>query len=437
MTSPRDKDILSIDGWPGGINNRSRETENVTIDNRLRIPTGQFLRGAKNVDLTVQGKSLRRRGYTLADTGYCHSLWRHKNVPFALMVKDGYLCKISGPVPDVDNVTTVDWGRPMSYAQVNDRVYFSNGDTVGCIGFDGALRNWGIPVPLTPIASATPGLGLNAGDYQVALTYIDAYGEESGASEPVVVTVAQGAGISVALPPAPTEAVRTHIYATQANSEVFALWQPVSAATTSANLGAAGAGDGRVLETHHLAPPIAGHIVRYFNGRMYIAAKDVVMFTESLRYGLIRYSQSVYMMPDEVTLMEPTVDGLYIGYGNTIVFIAGDNPYEVGQKQSIARGAVEGTGTQVPGRFLGEPSIDYLPVWWSQQGGMVAGLQGGQVRQLTEDRLAVPTFGAGAILPREREGMMHLISSLRQPGENSFGASDSVVAEIRRNAMKT
>ena len=68
---------------------------------------------------------------------------------------------------------------------------------------------------------------------------------------------------------------------------------------------------------------------------------------------------------------------------------------------------------------------------------MEVGLPGGEIRQLTQDRLAVPDFSSGAILAREKEGMRHLVSVLKQPGENALGASDSVVAEIRRNALKT
>lgn len=436
MTSPRDNDILTLAGWPGGINNRARETENVNIDNRLRIPAGEFLRSAINVDLTQQGKPIRRRGYASVVEGFTHSLWRVGDAPFALVVREGYLCTVSGPEPLVEQVTTVDWSRPMSYTTVNDRVYFSNGLDKGYITFDGELRPWGLPVPATPALSLTPSLGLNAGQYQVAVTFTGADGEEGGASEAATITVAQGGGFTVAMLSAPVEAVQRNVYVTQANSEVFTLYATVPAATLSVDVSLSGMGAGRVLETQHLESVIAGDIVRYFNGRIYFSVGEAVFFTEALRYGLVRYSQALYMMPKPVALLEPSEDGLYVGYGKTVVFLGGNNPYDVSNTRVNSRGAVPGTGTRVPGYFL-DRELEHLPVWWTQQGGLVAGLPGGEAQQLTQDRLAVPSFGAGAILAREREGMRHLVSALRQPGENSFGASDSVVAEIRRNAVKT
>lgn len=436
MTSPRDKDILTIPGWPGGINNRARETENVNVDNRLRIPAGEFLRSAINVDLTQQGKPLRRRGYASVEAGFAHSLWRVGDVPFALMVRDGYLCTVSGPEPLIEQLTSVDWSRLMSYTTVNDRVYFSNGLDKGYITFDGQLRPWGTPVPAVAVLTPTADLSLNAGQYQVAVTYTGADGEEGGASEAGTITVVQGGGFTVAMPAAPAEAVQRNVYVTQANSEVFTLYRTVPAATLSVVVSLSGMGAGRVLETQHLEPVIAGDIVRYFNGRIYFAVDEAVFFTEALRYGLVRYSQALYMMPKPVTLLEPSEDGLYVGYGDTVVFLGGGNPYDVTNTRVNSRGAVLGTGTRVPGYFL-DRELEHVPVWWTQRGGMVAGFPGGEAQQLTQDRLAVPSFGAGAILAREREGMRHLVSTLRQPGENSFGASDSVVAEIRRNAVTT
>lgn len=436
MPSPRDRDILTIPGWPGGINNRARETEDVNIDNRLRIPAGEFLRGATNVDLTSKGKPLRRRGYELTEAGFAHSLWRSGDAPFALMVRDGQLCKVSGPEPLVEELQAVDLSRPMSYTTANDRVYFSNGLQKGYVDFDGAVHPWGLPIPAQPLLSLTADLGLNAGRYQVAVTYTGADGEEGGASEPTTIEVAQGGGFTVAMPAAPAEAAQRNVYVTQADSEVFTLYRTLPAATLSLTIAQAGMGAGRVLETQHLEPVIPGDIIRYYNGRIYFAVDEAVFFTEALRYGLVRYAQAMYMMPKPVTLLEPAEDGIYVGYGGTVVFLQGNDPYNVENRRVNARGAVPHTGTRVPGYFFGR-EIEDVPVWWTQQGGMVVGFPGGEAEQLTEDRLAVPSFGAGAILAREREGMRHLVSALRQPGQDSFGASDSVVAEIRRNAVKT
>ena len=435
MPTPLDNDVLRMDGWPKGVNNRLRETEaEAGSRNQFEIPNSPWLRAGINVDLTRLGHPLRRSGYAKLSDGFTHSLWNDPGIDYALCVHEGWLSKVS-----TDNgvlltpLIEVTPYLPMAYIVVNSVVYYANGVDKGRV-IDGEVAHWGMPEPGQPEVGTTDGT-LFPGAYHVALTFEDYYGEEYGACDPVEITVESGAIIVTPPTPWPDTVNKCNVYVTQANSEVYyltkSLFDPGTVTVTQPDLG-----NGRVLETLDFKQPQLGHILAYFNGRIYIARNDTVIFTEPLRYGVTRPAQGIYMFPERVELLAATNDGLYVGHKGQVSFLAGMDPYDVTQIAAQPYGPIPRAMTYIAGERLGV-SERHVPVWWGMDGAMVAGLPGGQVRQLTRDRLAVPKHELGAMMLREREGMSQVVSVLRRGSEtNAMGASDSVVAEIRRDCVK-
>src|SRR3546814_18967555 len=74
----------------------------------------------------------------------------------------------------------------MAYVYSNGRIYWSNGQVRGFVLADKSIYPWGIDTPpIQPLLQTTATGGLDAGRYQVAITWMrdingDA-GEESGA----------------------------------------------------------------------------------------------------------------------------------------------------------------------------------------------------------------------------------------------------------------
>lgn len=433
MATPEDDDVLSMPGWPYGVNNRAREYEALAQTDKP-IPASQVLREAVNVDLTTLGHPLRRTGYEQLSSGYTHSLWSAPDLDYGLFVRDGWLTSLSEQGLETQ-LTQVHAYAPMSYATVNGVVYYSNGMDQGCASVLEAWH-WGLPTPPEPVAAVSPGGALYAGTYQIALTYVDADLEESGASTVITVAVPANSALTVTIPgPWPSAATTARVYVSQPNGETLYHAQSVNVPAT-VSITPDNMARGRILDTLDLQPPKPGGIVRYYSGRMYIARRDTVIFTEALRYGLTRPAQGIYMFPADVTLLEPTTDGVYVGYKGGVVFLAGTDPYNVTQVNVLPSSPVPRASCMVPGERLGA-GVATVPVWWGQDGAMVAGMPGGQVKQLTRDRLAVPKFQLGAALYREREGISQVVSTLRRGGEqNTMGATDSVVAEIRRNTIQ-
>lgn len=432
MPTPSNSDLLEMNGWPRGINNRARETEPViTTDARDKIPASQFLREAVNVDLTRFGHPLRRKGYALESSGYTHSLWAEPHSDVGYCVHEGKLCEVSssGEIRELQDIHAY---APVSYAYINDVVYWINEvERGGIVG--GQSTFWAVGKPPAPVLTLENEPILQEGHYRVAFACIDAKGEEYGAVESSMY-VPEGKGLSALLTGPWTEnAVAVKVFVSRPDGEVLyeipvELYYPEKISIRPDLLGR-----GRECETLDLDAPPVGHIVRYYNGRLYVAHKNTVVFTEPLRYGLTRPATNIYMFPTRIRLLEPVVDGIYVGHDYGVDFLQGVDPFDVRQTNVLRHAPIQRAVTHVPGEFMDAAEGD-VPVWWGVDGAMVAGMPGGQIKQLTKDRLAVQSFNAGAMMYREQEGMAHVVSSMAKAGEESrLAATDSAVATVRKN----
>lgn len=423
MPTPDDQSLSRFEGFPGGVNNRMRETER---------SDGQFLRSAVNVDLSAEGKPRRREGYAQVSPGYYHSLWRDPAMPYALCVKNGQLTRLDGEEPLETALTPVNAVNLMSYAYLNGYVYWSNGVETGRVAPDGAVLPWGMVVPAQPAVAVAAGRGLSEGCYRVAVSYIDVDGVEHGACEPVQVDVPAGGGLDITTGSStfPARAAYAEVFVTAAGSETLYSVGTLQAPGTL-SIGQADIGQGRPIETLFKEAPFPSQLVCEFSGRIYMAVGNALFFTDPLRYELVTPETNLIMFPSEITLLQPAHTGLYVGHQSAVDFLGGTDPFDMQRRLVSSYGAVLGTGKQIPGHHFGLP-LDYVPVWWGQKVGFVLGQPGGEVRMLTRDRIATQNFGAGAVFTREHEGMTQLISSLRQPNGGIARATDSAVAEIRR-----
>lgn len=338
-----DRQLLRMDGWPGGINNRIRETEQRDDREDGGFPNSAYLRKALNVDLTSEGHPLRRRGYTLAEAGYAHSVYYAWEFDLYFVVINGEL-KVGRNTNELVTIANVDRYLHMSYAVHAEDVYFMNGKNSGKYTPSG-LEVWPGPEQ----------------DFEI-------YDDE---------------GLELV----------DNVYRTM---------------------------------------PI-GQLVESFNGRIYVAKDDEIWFSEGMSTHLSRHATNYYMMARYIRMMVASGDGIYVGTENSVIYLNGRNPFEAQQDRVYHHGVIPHAFARVPGEKFGVGDEDSVPVFWTHDGVLSVGLPGGEVRQLTRDRLAVPEHGFGAVSIREREGMSHIVSSLQKGGDaNNMGASDSVVAEVRR-----
>lgn len=393
------------------------------------LPEGA-LREALNVDLSDAGKPRRRAGYTkvYADT-LCHSVF---TVPgMTVFVANGVLKRLNPDYTVTELQAGLDPQRFVSYDFVDGVLYWMNGAQAGRVLPSGTAAPWWVPGPAgEPLVAASSVGGLDAGSYQVAVTFEDAGGRESGAGLATVVSVPAGGGISLASIPQ-GDADTVNVYLSAANGHTLYLHRALPMGLTSAHLGVGVRG--RPLETQFLDPLPSGQILRHFYGRMLSAAGSTLFYSEAFRPGLCRLSRNYLQYPEPITVVQPVVDGVFVVADKTYFVQALGTP-EQAQATVDDTGGVLGTGLRVDASYFNLQEVSGDIGCWFGAEGLVLGLPGGQVLRMTEGRLALDAYGRGASLARRKDGIQQVLTAV-QGQASGFAAAELVVDEVRRNGI--
>ncbi|NUS38246.1 MAG: hypothetical protein HOQ02_04385, partial [Lysobacter sp.] len=351
MTTPRDKQLLRSSGFPYGVNNLAKEEALPRDPN-----TGEViaLREAENVDLDSSGKPSRRDGYTLVQAGSrMHSAWSDDYLPFGFEVDGEALYAVQADESRDLLVSGLALGLPLSYARINDAVWWTNSVQSGQVTLELETRGWSAPHPNgEPSVAAAADGALDPGRYQVAVTFLDQWGRESGAERAVVVTLDSVGAIAVTNLPQPPAGCRVRVYLTGANDAVLHAAVTVDAGVTTVLL--TQPAQGRRCDTLGLRPMPAGQLVAYGNGRQYVARGNEVLYSPALRYGLydpkaarVGFVQRV----DMLAFVGEGTDGagLFVSDGKRTYFFGAPDPANWSQRIAYPCGAVPGQIALVPG----------------------------------------------------------------------------------------
>lgn len=416
--------------WPKGMNTAKSATA-------LRADE---LRHAHNVDFDKAGKSYRRKGRDLLFAGYAHSGFSDELWPYGMYVSEGTLYRVeqqpNGAISRTSHYS-VSMLEKMSYTIVNDRLMYTNGQLVRSAGLDGDDREWGVEQPPgQPLLSASAGGSYDEGKYQVAITFVSLTGEESGTGLASEVTLAQSQSIMLSSIPQPVDTtLRLRIYCTATNGDALYQVREIASGITTYLLDREHY-PGKMLATQFCERVPPSRIVRMHKGRVYFVIDDMLCWTEPLRYGLYKPHENYVKFTAPPNMVESVDDGLFVGTGNRTMFLPGSDPKKFEQRVVDQHGTIPGTGLQLRGSHFGDEQYSGpVAVWWSNSGNLLLGTPGGRTKSLTEQRLSMPSYEAGATIFRESGGMKHLLSVLRNPNGSGFSATDDAVAEVVRNGV--
>ncbi|MBW8777385.1 MAG: hypothetical protein JF596_21070, partial [Stenotrophomonas sp.] len=218
MPPVRDDELRQAPAWPLGLNNTAEEKSLPLSAAGLPLA----VREADNVDFDASGKVRRRPGYALAAAGdRVHSAWSDPYLPWALYADGPQIRAFHGDESTQAIVSGLSPGLPVSFVRVNDVVLWSNETECGAIRMDLEAEAWACPTPAgQPSVEVVPGGALDAGVYQVAVTFIDARGRESGAARAVSVDVPAGSSLEltdIPQPDDPDQVPTIRVYLTTGN----------------------------------------------------------------------------------------------------------------------------------------------------------------------------------------------------------------------------
>lgn len=393
-----------------------------------------------NVDLNAALQLQRRGGYSNRwPATMAHSL--ASSSVGMLCVLDGVLARLD----DAPGFTPIRAGlpgelAPLSYAELNGDVYWTNGHEFRCVrGHDLADTPGWMECEATPDVQLSTNGGLRAGEYLVAQTFVDASGRESGADNAVLVTVPEGGGLLVTAAGVSPEAVRARFYVSAANSEVFYFAREVALPHPAVLIGAGGE-RGKPIETLFHAPLPPGQLLAAHNARLWMAVGPLLYFGEAFRYGLAKHD-AAYRFAGDIDLLQPcgtaNAGGLYVAAGKRVFWMAGADPATMVRTAVHPFGVQPGSGRTVPGKWLGLEYEGPVATWVSLSGAWMAGLPSGQVVSLTEGQMALPAGERAATLVRERHGLRQIVLALQgQITGNTAAVSDAAAATVIRNGIE-
>jgi hypothetical protein len=406
-----------------GLNTMARDEE---------LKLGE-LRKAENLDVTDSLRLRRRPGYTEIDAGRYHSLW---SCPVgAFVVSGGTLYEVDDAGATTVIRTGLTQDAPMTYEMVNSMVFYSNGKELGKI-VEGTHFDWGVEEPEGAFDLSSGGGAMRPGLYQVRITYVNSFGEESAASDAQTVTISAIGSLSLSSIPQPvsSEVTRIRVYATHADDSVFFRVNEIPVGVS--NLTITGENYTGELKTEFLSAPPPCSIIRYYNGQLYLAVGGVIWHTDPLSYSLVRKAKNFFMYPEDITVMEVVDAGIFVVADRTY-FLEGKTASGMSQDVALNATGVRGTGMVIDAQDFGKGDpLGDVAIWMSSKG-VVAGMSDGSVQLLTERKVAFPVADQGAMALIKRDGIAQLLSTLEEPNDDreNFSMGDRVTAEVRRNGV--
>lgn len=404
-TTSRDGTV-SVKSLIGGMNNKL---------NPVDLPEG-FVRNIVNADISDNGKARLRKGmtkiYSSLGVKYGHKRYFIENLD---------LCYL-----EPDNTKTVIFsgvlGTEFTFCDYLGVTYFSDG-IVNKKLVNKDVQPWGLPVPAKPVITSISGTYF-AGTYLAAYSWVTDDGVESGLSDISTITLATPGGFMfVGIPNVVEGAKALRIYLSTANGNTLYFVAEVNSNSFSMSSGSYDSGHTAEVMFKYAPPPAS--IIRFYNGRAYVAdAYGVVWYSEPFSYdhfGVDNYLQ----FPERVAIMEPVKGGIYFATGSETFFYAGNPETGFDITKKFNYGAIRGTGKQIP---------NTENVTWMSKRGLIVGNKSGSCENVQEKNVAIESGETGELVIREQDGLHQVISIVKNSTTSSLAATSFIEAEVIRRS---
>lgn len=148
--------------------------------------------------------------------------------------------------------------------------------------------------------------------------------------------------------------------------------------------------------THRIfSDPPVGHLLTYLSGRIYVAQGSVGWYSEPYAYGWFDLAKNFIPFGQHIKMWRAVEKGIYVGFGDMVVFLAGTDPKEFIFKVVSDSPVVEGTDVYASGDKIGKGEETERVVMWTASDGIYVGQSDGKVRNVTVGRLTIPESSYG------------------------------------------
>jgi hypothetical protein len=154
-----------------------------------------------------------------------------------------------------------------------------------------------------------------------------------------------------------------------------------------------------------------GHLIEYFNGRLYVAQKNVIWYSDAMALGRTDKRKNFRPFPSYIAMMRAVADGLYVSDLHTTWFMGGKDPGEAILMSKANYGAIPGTDVRIDSESIAGMDPGQQVILWSSPLGICLGAPGGQFRNLTRDFYSL-AGNRGAAIVRSQNGYSQYLTSI-------------------------
>lgn len=345
-----------------------------------------FVRDALNVDITSTGKLHLRSGSELITTLKFENLWQsplHHDV-FATL--DGELVKVNTQTWTFENLIFV--GQNVRFEVINNLVYI-NGSR-GLFSYNGfAVSPLTIDTPASPLLQQYGNGTLKTGQYGVAISWLR-NGVESAVSAMSHVELSgqsnydqiNDLSINVTLPFCLDDTVTdVAIYVTKRNAGELYKFGTYPVSTNQVSIQEIDR-LGKLAEFQYLSPMPSGKFMKYWNGRLITAERNVIKFSEPMAYHLYDERHGYMMMPQRITFIQPVDGGIWVGQTDHVAFLTGAQPKDMSYTRKSTQAPIYDSCISVDADLVGDDvSQNSNVALWLAENGYVLGTATGQIIQ--------------------------------------------------------
>lgn len=345
-----------------------------------------------NMDLDDEGSARLRAGLTDRVTTTA-ALNTFSGAGLLLLQDQGVIKSVNtGDWSTSDIVTGLNASARVDFHEHDNQVWWTNGITNGRILADESAEGWGSAVPPSPTLGTTAG-DLPAGLYQVAATYLDGAGVESGAGKAASVVLNGTTDITATLTP-DANAVSVRFYATSADvkGESGLFWVKTVAVGSLPTTIDDVTISRYALKTQNMRGPVAGDGVFSYKDILGTWKDNWIYPSSGLSPHLFRLGHDIVKMPHNIQAVAGTEQGIFVATVKGLHYLAGDTLRTMSRVRKDSHGYAKGYAL-IPGDKLPQLKAGNTPVaFFVNEFGLVAGLPGGNVVQIPQDQLRISSI---------------------------------------------
>lgn len=156
-------------------------------------------------------------------------------------------------------------------------------------------------------------------------------------------------------------------------------------------------------KTFYAAP--IGHLLEVRNLRMFIAEDKILWYSEPGAYSSYRLASNYFGFSSRLKMLQAVSKGLWVSDSEGIYFLGGEIiPSQLKMPQQVKMAeysAIEGTAVKIPASRIGIKGLSGIVVVFTTEEGICVGSGDGQLINLTEHKLTLPSGLNGGSLYKD------------------------------------